>query len=325
MKIPSLAIRTFFITIALNTMIAVALSVFDMEHSLFHNMVYSHCIGFLIWGMSYTPMHKFGWKVMPFSVLLGYLIGTAGADWLLEANALASLFRQPLQFSGLLLVSLGAGIGMSWYFISHNRLITAEHQAAESRLKLLESQLEPHMLFNTLANLHTLIAIDPEAAQNMLNHLTAYLRATLNASRATTHTLEQEFARLDDYLTLMKIRMGNRLQYALHLPDDLRHYSIPPLLLQPLVENAICHGLEPAINGGRVDVYARRENNQIILQVIDTGKGFDKPLKDIKENFGLTQVRERLQTLHGTASAMILEAPAAGGACVTVVFTTHAA
>src|SRR4029078_471767 len=133
--------------------------------------------------------------------------------------------------------------------------------------KLLETQLEPHMLFNTLANLRALIGADPRQAQVMLDHMIAYLRATLNASRSTTHSLQAEFDRLRDYLELMAIRMGPRLEYSLQLPPELEHTRVPALLLRPLVENSILHGLEPKVEGGRIAVSARREGNQLVLEV----------------------------------------------------------
>ena len=327
MKIAFFGLHIWLIVLVLNSMIAIALSIFD-ERSLSDNMVYSHCIGFSIWALSFVR-----WKWMdcnkvlsiisiPLVVLAGYLLGISLADLVLHNNSLEHLLTQPRRFFGLLLISLAAGSAMSWYFLSHIRLAaereradTAQRQMTEARLKLLESQLQPHMLFNTLANLHTLIAIDPQAAQTMLDHLTAYLRATLNASRSRTHPLAEEFARLEDYLAVMKIRMGERLHYALHLPNDVREHPIPPLLLQPLVENAIRHGLEPAIAGGRIDVYAARDGNQLRLKVVDTGKGF---APNFQENVGLSHVRERLQTLYGQDSAMNLEANNAGGACVSV-------
>ena len=326
MKISPLALRTFFIVIALNSVIAVTLSIFD-ENALGDNMVYSQCIGLCIWLMSDLLWQRFNgrkaiWIAVPVSVLLGYLAGMVLADVFLHRNSLEYLLNQPRKFLGLLLVSLSAGVLMSWYFWSHAQLMHTQKLMVEARLKLLESQLQPHMLFNTLANLHTLIALDPTAAQTMLDHLTAYLRATFNASRTSTHTLEMEFARLEDYLALMKIRMGHRLDYALHLPLDLRQHHIPTLLLQPLVENAILHGLEPAIEGGRIDIRASQKGNQVCVEVCDTGCGF--PTNNSNENkakgFGLAQVRERLQTLYGDKGALILEGHCAGGACVSVGF-----
>jgi sensor histidine kinase YesM len=192
---------------------------------------------------------------------------------------------------------------------------------SDAKLKLLESQLEPHMLFNTLANLRVLIALDPERAQAMLDHLIAFLRATLAGSRHSAHSLADEFARLQDYLELMKIRMGERLQTRLALPADLAAYQVPSLLLQPLVENAIKHGLEPNVDGGLIDVTASRQGDVLVIEVRDTGAGLSDPalrarpaLNDgdatnpaAASHFGLVQVRERLANLYGKTAALTLE------------------
>lgn len=162
-----------------------------------------------------------------------------------------------------LVITVVASTAISFFFYSRGkaahlqaRMAQAQRDATEARLKLLEAQLEPHMMFNTLANLRVLIATDPPRAQAMLDHLIAYLRATLGGARATLHPLVDEFARLTDYLELMAVRMGPRLGYTLELPDTLREVPVPPLLLQPLVENAIRHGLEPQVKGGHITVRA---------------------------------------------------------------------
>jgi LytS/YehU family sensor histidine kinase len=161
------------------------------------------------------------------------------------------------------------------------------------------------MLFNTLANLRVLINADPARATLMLDHVIGYLRATLSASRATTHSLSTEFDRLRDYLELMAVRMGPRLQFSLDLPEDLREFAVPPLLLQPLVENSIKHGLEPSVAGGKITVQALRRGDTLTLEVSDTGVGLgDQPLRET--GFGLTQVRERLATAYGADAAIDL-------------------
>ena len=186
-------------------------------------------------------------------------------------------------------------------------------------MKLLESQLEPHMLFNTLANLRVLIALDPPRAQAMLDQLIAFLRATLSASRVGRHALGAEFSRLADYLALMQVRMGARLQTRLDLPDALATAPVPPLLLQPLVENAIRHGLEPAVAGGRIEIGALRDGGMLVLRVRDTGVGLAAPAGE-GTRFGLQQVRERLATLYGERASLTLEAAgdAEGGTLATV-------
>jgi LytS/YehU family sensor histidine kinase len=118
-----------------------------------------------------------------------------------------------------------------------------------------------------LANLHALIGTDPAQAQHMLDRLVSYLRATLSGSRASQHSLQAEFDLMCDYLELMSVRMGPRLQFTLHLPPDLALMPVPPLLLQPLVENAIQHGLEPQVAGGHMTVQARRDGTQLTLEV----------------------------------------------------------
>lgn len=161
------------------------------------------------------------------------------------------------------------------------------------------------MLFNTLANLRALIGTDPQRAQQMLDHMIAYLRETLSASRATLHPLRAEFHRLHDYLELMTVRMGSRLHYTLDLPDELADQSMPPLLLQPMVENAIRHGLEPKLEGGSITVRARRAAGRMTLEVIDTGVGLSKNAERL-DGFGLMHVRERLAATYGNKGAVEL-------------------
>jgi sensor histidine kinase YesM len=199
------------------------------------------------------------------------------------------------------------------------RAQAAQREAAETQLRLLQSQLEPHMLFNTLANLRVLIGLDPLRAQAMLDRLIGFLRATLTASRLDSHPLTDEFARVEDYLALMAVRMGPRLQTRLLLPAELAAVPVPPLLLQPLVENCIKHGLEPNIQGGRIEVSAARDGRQLVLSVRDTGVGLEAPAS-AGTRFGLEQVRARLRTLHGDAATLRLE-PAAdpeGGTLATI-------
>jgi signal transduction histidine kinase len=187
------------------------------------------------------------------------------------------------------------------------RAETIERQALQAQLRLLQAQIEPHMLFNTLANLQGLIAIDPQQASQMLDHLIQYLRATLSATRFETTTLAQEFEAAEAYLGLMAVRMGARLAYRCILPDNLRGARLPAMLLQPLVENAIIHGLEPKIEGGTVTVEARAHANALEICVTDTGLGLDDTAPAAKgTGVGVTTTRERLQALYGARAALTL-------------------
>jgi LytS/YehU family sensor histidine kinase len=222
-----------------------------------------------------------------------------------------------------LLVSLLGTLGFyTVYRLNAARLAQAEaqRQAAEARLTLLQSQLEPHMLFNTLAHLRVLIRLRPDEAQQMLDRLIDYLRATLQASRATEHALAEEFARVSDYLALMQLRMGERLRVRLDLPAGLADVPVPPLLLQPLVENAIKHGLEPHVDGGELHVTAASDGGRLLLEVADSGAGLagTGPAAAVGTGFGLAQVRERLAQRYGRAARFELTPRPGGGSLARI-------
>ena len=306
-------------------------------------LVYSVSIGLLIWAViefgrllvpaehchrdPSRPGHGWpkGWRGVLLTVAgigLGYLGGNR-----LAAALLGETMASPARDQAIgLAIAIVAGLVASFYFFTRGRqaalqasIAAAERDAAQARLKLLETQLEPHMLFNTLANLRALIGVDPQAAQQMLDRLDAYLRATLAASRSAQHPLAAEFARLDDYLALMAVRMGPRLAVALDLPDALAALPVPPLLLQPLVENAIRHGLEPRIEGGRIEVSARRTGDALVLTVSDSGVGFDmtEPAAGAG-GFGLAQVRERIATAYGGRARVDVQSRPGGGTTVRI-------
>lgn len=200
------------------------------------------------------------------------------------------------------------------------RTEAAQRQAIETQLQLLRAQLDPHMMFNTLANLHALIDADPPRAQAMLEHLITFLRATLQGSRALSHTLREEFARLEDYLALMQIRMGPRLQIEVDLPTALAGIQVPTLLLQPLVENAIKHGLEASRGNGRLTVRARQQDQHLLLDVVNTGRTLSEDdAASSGPGFGLQSVRDRLRSAYGQdISLEMVPGPAGEGTRVTV-------
>lgn len=298
------------------------------------NFVYSLCIGLICqFGIDLGRrgaarlMGRTGWPGWPvtlviivLAVWLGINGGYALAGWMLDLP-IAAPGRQDLRTLFIIVtVSLVASAGFTFTSWSQARLAAsdakaerAQRAAAENQLKLLESQLEPHMLFNTLANLRVLIALDPPRAQAMLDRLIAFLRATLSASRVGSHALSAEFERLSDYLALMAVRMGPRLQFALELPEALRDTPVPPLLLQPLVENSIQHGLEPKLEGGRIEVSAAHQGAQLVLSVRDSGVGLSDAAATVGTRFGLQQVRARLAALYGSAASFALEAAPGGG------------
>ena len=316
-------LRHYISVLALCSAVAVLTTLMWPTRSYGSQWVYSACIGTICWATiefgryliplrhchpSANGLHGWprGWRGLLLTasgILAGFYLGDRLAFWLVGAAHDGSAGSPRDSAMGLYITIVAGAVG-SFYFHTRGKasamaaqVAAAERDASEARLRLLQSQLEPHMLFNTLANLRALIGVDPPAAQHMLDRLNAYLRATLNASRATQHPLSAEFARLADYLELMALRMGPRLQVTLDLPDALADVPVPPLLLQPLVENAIQHGLEPRVPGGALTVRAWRQGDQLMLEVADTGVGFE-PANVRPDRFGLTQVRERVATAY---------------------------
>ena len=326
--------RYFLQTLAFCLAIGAIQQAFQPDRPYEVPLVYSVSIGVSSWLFIDFGRHLFrsaaetGWPAGYQGVLLcligtlgGYALGTLIADGWFGWSSWDAHGRAQLPLS--ILITVLAGIAVTYYFYTRsratffqNRMKEASRQAGEARLKLLEAQLEPHMLFNTLANLRALIGIDAVRAQTMVDHLNGYLRATLSGSRATWHPLATEFARLDDYLQLMVIRMGARLHFTLTLPDELRAVPVPPLLLQPLVENAIRHGLEPRVQGGHITVRALPDGDWLQLEMADTGVGFDpsaRPANDGGSHFGLTQVRERVAAAYeGRGQVTLTSKPGEG-------------
>jgi signal transduction histidine kinase len=321
--------RGIAITLLANTLIATGLWALGMGGWV-EQMVYSQGIGLSIWALINTGARLLshptdrggfptGWRAallvvgaVVIGVALGASLGNAYAQrpWRFMAD------HHPGQAWTLLGMTFVISMAMTLYFYLSGKssylqteLERAQRLATEAQLRLLQAQLEPHMLFNTLANLRVLMTLDARQAQTMLDHLIAFLRATLQASRATQHPLHTEFERVHDYLALMGVRMGARLATELHLPEALRELPVPPLVLQPLVENAIRHGLEPKVAGGMLQVSARREGASLVLTVADTGVGLQAhspPAPAAGSGFGLEQVRERLAATYGPQASLTL-------------------
>jgi sensor histidine kinase YesM len=190
-----------------------------------------------------------------------------------------------------------ARIKISKEIIQQERInrLSSEKQALEANLRLLQAQIEPHFLFNTLSNVLSLIDTDPARGKSMLGDLIHYLRTSF----------DQEMNIIKAYLNIQNVRMGERLRFSIELPDALREYPLPPMLLQPLIENAVKHGLEPAIEGGEIIIKVMEEDDFIRIEVQDTGNGFSAY---DTAGVGIANVRERISLLYGNKGQLILEA-----------------
>jgi prepilin signal peptidase PulO-like enzyme (type II secretory pathway) len=312
-------------TLVLCTLIAAALSAFGGV-GFGTNLVYSLCIGLLTYAAIDLPRR---WLCLQGATSLAPVIGlallAAPVGWFGGSFVASLLLGEPWKpgnvglnaMLGFLALTAGAGVGGTFFFWTRERLAQSERGEAEARLKLLQAQIEPHFLFNTLANLQTLIVSDPQRAQTMLGHLDGYLRATLASTRNDKCTLAEEFALLRGYLEILAIRMGPRLAYSLDLPDALASARLPPMLLQPLVENAIKHGLEPKVEGGKLRVAASAEGGQLVLVVEDSGLGFGAASTS-GTGVGLLHVNERLAAVYGDAASAEIGETAGGGVRITL-------
>lgn len=188
----------------------------------------------------------------------------------------------------------------------------AERERTTAELKALRAQVEPHFLYNTLSNVVSLIEREPATAKYMTERLIGYLRHTLDASRREHATVGDELAIIADYLEILRLRMGERLWYEVAADDVTRALPLSPMLLQPLVENAIKHGLEPKIEGGRITVSAAVQDGRLNIVVEDTGLGFGVATDTAGSGSGLANVRGRLKAIYGDAARLSIEQPEAG-------------
>lgn len=195
------------------------------------------------------------------------------------------------------------------------RQTALEKQRQEARLRLLQAQIEPHFLFNTLSNIRRLCQSDVAGGRAMLAQLTRYLRAALPKFRMDEATLDDELEIVSAYLNLQRTRMGERLRFAIDVPHELRSALVPPMMLATLVENAIKHGIGPLAEGGTIRVGAALHGGNLVLRVIDDGQGF---AASSGSGVGLANVRARLKELHGAGASLALAGTDPRGVTATI-------
>jgi sensor histidine kinase YesM len=316
-------------------------SVSQLARAFGNNMIISNAIGFAFWFvlsflgpvMRRVNRQPFMVVVIAYAVmgtgittatffLMSLLPGYRGMQqWVGTPRQFATSFALSLCISAVLAFiwrrrvnELSGQIDLAE---ERERASAAERAAAEASLRALQAQIEPHFLFNTLANVTGLIHTQPDKAKQMLEQFITYLRATLAATRDHETTIAADFETMKTFLSILQIRMGNRLKVRFDLPDDLRNAAIPPMLLQPLVENAIKHGLEPKMDGGEVALIAKRVGNKIAITVADTGLGFQNSASN---GIGLKNVRERVKQLYGDAGSVSIEENQPCGTRITIAF-----
>jgi sensor histidine kinase YesM len=280
-------------------------------------------VGRLDWLRRLRPIHAHLF-ICAIAVPVAYVVGSSLAYSIL-GEPWPILQSHPRRIIALITTGLAA-LFIVYFDAMRQRIeneaaarIEAQRLAGESQLRLLRAQLEPHMLFNTLANLRTLVEVDPKLAQGMIDQVILYLRSALTASREDSATLRQEFAQLGAYLEIMALRMGSRMRYRLDLPADLESFAIPPMLLQPLVENAIKHGVEPKVGSSEILVRAESSGGRLEITVADTGLGLSGNASDREgTSYGLAHVRDRLRAFYGPGATLTIAGNEPQGVRATV-------
>jgi two-component system, LytTR family, sensor kinase len=219
---------------------------------------------------------------------------------------------------------LGLSHALTYYRESRERELHAaklQAQLVQAQLQSLKTQLHPHFLFNSLNGISELIYEDPERADRMIIHLSELLRMSLEAGSTDEVPLRQELDFLERYLEIQKTRFGDRLTMRLDIDPGVGDALVPNLILQPLVENAIRHGIGQRSAPGRIEIHARLQDQMLCLQVCDNGSGLPEGgASAVKEGVGLGNTRERLRQLYGAAQSLALSSPPGGGLRVTLVF-----
>lgn len=262
------------------------------------------------------------WVVQVAAVVLSAPLATLAVYTLSTGGDFARMFGNPAYISGIVILGgsalvLGVVIGLGALYRERDAQAnsaalsfalereTLQRQAADARLALLQSQVEPHFLFNTLANVQALVEGGSPRAAPVLASLIAYLRAALPQLQDGAPTLGREESLVKAYLDLMLMRMPDRLQYALAIDPQLRTLRLPPMTLLTLVENAVRHGIDPSEAGGRIEVGARRDvaRGRVQLWVADTGRGLDESRPP---GTGLANLRARLAATYGERASLVL-------------------
>jgi sensor histidine kinase YesM len=329
-------------SIVFNTAIALGLTILawgfggmDVLESFKWNFVIAQCIGLTIHGLYFLALRILGverikgftWmqRVVFYAGLpsIGVLVGYGVGLGIMGVDVPQLVAQRPNILVAIVLLSVVLSSFAYGHFSNKQRLsaaeadreraralaAVAERAALDAQLRALQAQIEPHFLFNTLANVLGLIDSAPADARRMLERLIALLRSSLTTSRAGRVSLAQEAELVRAYLDILSVRLGPRLAYDIDVPAELEDAKVPALLIQPLVENAVEHGVEPKTEGGTIRVRARAAGGALQIEVVDDGVGFAGTTAG---GVGLVSVRDRLSALYGDRGRLTIEDAAPG-------------
>ncbi len=323
-------VRNFFkmlpLVILYDTLIAGFLTITGIDGSFLISLIMAQCFGIPIYTLIVValrvlnPEGRFGRSVVIciLGSACGYIVGSLIGPWIIYQFLSIKIigFKAFSIRSGVFALTFGIVASYVFYSIAHfqvsakliqkerfNRL-SSEKEVLEARLRLLQAQIEPHFLFNTLSNVLSLIDTNPAKSKSMLSDLIQYLRTSLSRTLPAVTTLGQEADMIRAYLDIQAVRMGERLKYSIDIPEALRKFPFPPMLLQPLVENSVEHGLAPRIDGGMISVKASETDSAVSIEICDTGNGFSM----IEQSgIGIANVKERIRLLYGDKGRFTIE------------------
>ena len=325
--------RPFYVLLALNVTYWYAWAVlvpgmlwmarrYRIERQTWKRAAAMHCLGVL----AFTLAHAVMWVTVRVWVMQA--LAGRELDWWL---AFRELFFLNFDWEMMTYWSvIGLSHALDFHRESRERELTSaqlQAQLAEAQLQSLQRQLHPHFLFNTLHTISALMHRDIEAADAMLARLSDLLRLTFEHMGTQTVSLTDELEFLDKYLDIERVRFGDRLDVQVDVEPETLDAPVPYLLLQPLVENALRHGIAPKVGGGRVGVTVRRDGDTLRVVVEDNGVGLsDEKLAALRAGVGIGNTRSRLERLYGSRHRFELYRPAGGGlgVAVTIPFTVDA-
>ena len=311
-------------TFAYNTAIAGLLTLLSAKDGFVQNFIFSQCIGFsiaLINGFALAQMQPGirRWAALGVTLPASIVVGITLAFWLTGDGDWHHPYALMSVLIGLFFGIIAAITYLLFERVERLALENKQRQLRqaesakremEAQLKMLQAQIEPHFLFNTLANVGSLIDSDPLLSKRLLERLNDWLRLALQRARSGNTSLGDELDMLENYLQISKIRFGERLHWSMDTPEDVRHASFPPMLLQPLVENAVQHGIEPKLGGGVISIRADIAHDTLRISVSDDGGGLHIASGT---GTGITNIHARLFALYGEAGKLTLENNAEGG------------
>ena len=298
------------------------------------SLAFAYLIGLALWAARYVALRDYyavpedartspTWRV-GLTYMVAALIGSYAAAILIHFTIYHGFLgsAQAIAVSGMYTVLFASlFMGISYAMVFHRQSLERAQmvekiraELAEAELRALRAQINPHFLFNTLNSIAALIHENPTAAEDVTTRLADVFRYVLHASERERVPLGEELAFLRSYLEIERVRLGDRLRIEEAIDPGVESIPVPSLLLQPLVENAVLHGVAPRAEGGTIRVSARRAGETLEVEITDDGPGLNSAAPGLERGFGLRSVRERLRALGGVhALAIDRASPGPGG------------